>query len=269
MNTLTHNWIDAHCHLADPRMESQLEALLQDARDLGVSAWVQGGVDPKDWDRQKELKGHYGKAIYTCFGLHPWWVAKQNGESLKQALLQLQDELVHADAVGELGLDGMEKFKESFPLQETAMRRQLEIAKDFSKPLVLHIVRSHKEALQILGEFKTSHFTGIIHSFSGTLPDAKAYCDLGFTLSISGTILRDGNAGLASVVKAIPLERIVVETDAPDQSPYMAGGVREKINAPKNLIAFAAGIAKIKGTSTEAVLDQSRENVKALFKGKK
>lgn len=266
MSNLNHNWIDAHCHLADPRFCDGLESALDEARAVGITGWVQGGVHPQDWVLQEDLKKRYGSGIKSCFGLHPWWVAKQTREIVHQALKDLEEKLPRADAMGEVGLDGMDSFKASLPLQQEAFRLQLELFPRFRKPLVLHIVRLHREAVETLKAFRASSLVGIVHSFSGDWESAKAYCELGFTLSISGSLLREGNHTLAEVVKKIPLEKLVMETDAPDQSPFFKEGKREKINAPKNLVLFAARVAEIKGLTVENVLDQSRENLKCLFK---
>src|SRR5580704_17716638 len=106
MKNLPHNWTDAHCHLADPRLESDLERALEDARKLGICRWIQGGVEPKDWERQKKLKAKYGAEIITSFGCHPWWVSQTSDEAVQSALDKLENEK-QMDAIGELGIDLM------------------------------------------------------------------------------------------------------------------------------------------------------------------
>lgn len=265
MDTITHNWIDAHCHLADSRLLSTLENELEAARSLGIHRWIQGGIDPNDWDRQAELKKRFPGAILTCFGIHPWWVASHSEEEIEKAFQILEERAPECTAMGEFGLDGIEKFIPTLPLQERVFRRGIEMSNRHRKPLVLHIVRKHTRSLALLKEIPPE-FGGIVHSFGGSVEEAEQYRKMGFLLSFSGSITRPGNHAQESVIKKIPLESIVVETDAPDQPPYVASGHREKQNPPKNLVVYAKRVGEIKGLSYEIVLDMARENLKRVFK---
>lgn len=265
MTTLTHNWIDAHCHLADACLESNRETLLNAAREKGITRWVQGGIGPKDWKQQASLKAKYGDCILTCFGLHPWWVAQHSEKELEDGLTLLKEEIGGADALGELGLDGMEKFSDSFSRQRVALERQLLLLKSVPRPVVLHVVKKHAETVEILTNHRDLQFRGIVHSFSGNLTDAKKYYDLGFLISISGTVTRPGNSALKEVIQHFPLTALVIETDAPDQPPYEKDGVRLKSNPPANLYQFASCVGEIKGCTAATVLDQSKENLGKIF----
>src|SRR6185503_18800065 len=152
-----------------------------------INGWVQGGVSPEDWDRQLALQSKLGKqALFTSFGLHPWWVAKSSREQVDQGLEALAKRLGEADGAGELGLDAGDRYKTSLELQSHAFREQLKLAKAAGKPLVLHIVRAHPQAIEILEESGPYPAGGLVHSFSSSIENAKAYIHLGFLLSISG-----------------------------------------------------------------------------------
>src|SRR4051812_17646739 len=99
----TRNWIDAHCHLADPRLK--LDPVLERSRTAGVTGWIQGGVGPKDWETQLELQKKLGPTFLTSFGLHPWWVIGATDADVDEALNILSQKLPQAQALGELGLD--------------------------------------------------------------------------------------------------------------------------------------------------------------------
>lgn len=256
-------WIDAHCHLADPRWENSLEDYLEDARALGISAWIQGGVGPDDWSQQKMLEARFPGQVYSCYGLHPWWVAQHTEAENDEALKILKTILSQARGFGELGLDFGKRFEDS-EIQSKQIHyfeKQLEWAEDFRLPLVLHIVQAHEKAIGILKTYPISQ-GGIIHSFSASINEAKRYLDLGFSLSISGVVARKGYEKLKDALKALPGDKIVLETDAPDQRP---DGVDETLNLPKNLLRVAKAVAMIRGESEESVLKTSTDNIKRIF----
>jgi TatD DNase family protein len=220
-------------------------------------------VDLEDWARQRDLKKRFPKEILTSFGLHPWWVAKHSREEFDQSLEKLVVSLADADGLGEIGLDyGPKVESESHVHQLYAFRRQLELLKAQPKPLVLHIVRSHLDASTLLSEFGPFAREGIVHSFSGTKENARKYLDLGLSLSISGGITRKGFESLKKAVTYIPLDRLLVETDSPDQP--LEG---QTFNEPTSLIEIARVIAEHRGKeSAENVLLASATNVARIFR---
>ncbi len=260
-------WIDGHCHLADPRFSTRLDAQLEEARRLGIHGWVQGGVDPADWDRQVGLKDRLGPAVVLAFGLHPWWVANQEAAEVEAAFRQLESRLPVASALGELGLDLHPRHcpKDSLARQSWALEHQLELVKRIPKPLILHVVSAHGEALEILSRHHPFPRGGLVHSFGGSAEVAKAYLDLGFHLSIGGSVTREGSQKLKKAVVSVPLDRLVLETDAPDQTPELPGVDRGSLNEPRHLIGIAQTVARLREMNPEALLDRSTENLKRLF----
>jgi TatD DNase family protein len=265
-------WIDGHCHLADPRLAGKLDDVLAASREAGVDAWVQGGVSPEDWDRQLALKrklaasagssAKHGKGpLLTSFGLHPWWVAQAAPEDVEAGLQTLARRLPEADALGELGLDLTEKHAASLALQSRAFREQLGLAKSAGKPLVLHIVRAHTQAIEILTEFQPFPAGGLVHSFSASRETAKVYVGMGFLLSISGVITRPGFQTLKRALTGLPSESLVLETDSPDQPLEGSSG----LNTPARLLDVARAVAALRNQAPEELLEASTGNLKRLF----
>ena len=264
----TQTWVDAHCHLADERLENRLDDILERSRAVGVGAWVQGGVSPDDWERQLKLKEKFGKAIVTAFGLHPWWVASNRKSEVEAALKKLEKKIPEAQALGELGLDFGPKHSsaENNLRQFWAFESQIEIAKRADKPLILHVVRAHAEALDILRDHGQYPASGIVHSFSSSYEIAKQYLDLGFYLSIGGSITREGFQNIKKAVGSFPLDRIVIETDSPDQTPKLPGIENDALNEPTNLIGIAQVLASLCGVERGALLSSSSDRLRKLFR---
>lgn len=177
-----------------------------------------GGVYPAEWDRQLELAKEFPGIISTSFGLHPWWVEKLNRSEIEAALAQLESRLLHTRSIGETGLDFYSNRDPArFADQEFAFRSQLRLAKRSKLPVVLHIVKAHAEAIQIIREEKTTDLRMQVHSFSGSTEEAKEWIKLGACLSFSGSLLRANGHKLAETLLITPQAQLLFETDAPDQ----------------------------------------------------
>lgn len=246
-------YIDAHCHLADSKFSSDLENLLQRSEKVGVVEWLQGGIGPEDWEEQKRISKLRPGKIHLAFGIHPWWVASQEEGKAVAALKKLETELPKARCLGELGLDYMPQFSSKSDLQKEVFRAQLLLNEQFKKPLVLHVVHAHDDAIKIL---KSSHSRrGLVHAFSEGKDILKKYLDLGFLISVGGAVTRKGYRKLKETLKSIPLESLVVETDACDGH-----------NEPSTLISIAQAISELrKDVSPEEILQMSAQNVRALL----
>lgn len=270
---MPHAYIDAHCHLADLRLQSRIDEVIRLARSQGIVGFIQGGVNPEDWDRQLEIQAKYPGAIFPCFGLHPWYVAGLFGmverSKLERDLERLPRYLEKSVGLGELGLDFGKKIDPATEaLQTEIFRAQLGIAQAHRKPLVLHIVRAHSQALKLLSEMGPWPMGGIVHAFSGSLEIARSYIDLGLTLSIGAAALNPGHDTFKRGLKKIPLERIVVESDSPDQIPLQFKGIEEGVNDPRSLLMVAEAICELQdlgSASARELLNSSSLRLKRLF----
>lgn len=249
-------WSDAHCHLADSAISSELDAILGRSRKVGIDTWVQGGVDRADWARQLELKSRLGDSFVTVFGLHPWRAVELDPTSIDvelDALSQLRTQMV---ALGETGLDMMPKFASGPALekQRYAFHRQLVMAKDLGLPLVLHVVRAHGEVLAALKSYGPFPKGGIVHAFSGDSEIARSYRDLNFIVSLGPQLMRPGYKALKAMIPTLPLESFVLETDSPDQA-----------KEPAVVVDVAAAMAVIRGETAEKLLATARENLSRVL----
>ncbi|GIL18555.1 MAG: TatD-related deoxyribonuclease [Oligoflexia bacterium] len=252
-------YIDAHSHLADPRLESRLDQVLFNAREKNITQFLQGGVGPEDWRRQLDLQKKY-PGILPCFGLHPYWVADHSEAECDQALDELARLLPKAKALGEAGLDFRPHIsKGSEHRQIDVFEKQIELAKVAELPLVLHLVRCRDEALRILDVWGLPQRGAMVHSFNGSAKEAEEYLQLGCHLSVGGPLCRPDNLRLKQAVQMIPMDRLFIETDSPDQPPP---GIEPEHNEPATLIQVAEEVGKIRKISTEEVLKMTTENLR-------
>lgn len=255
-------YIDGHSHLADLRLQSDLDQCLARAKASGISHFIQGGVGPEDWHRQLSLVARYPEII-ACFGLHPYWVADHSATECEEALDLLAKLLPRSIGVGEVGLDFRPEIeKGSRERQITVMEAQMEMAHVAKKPLVFHFVRCFPEATSILRLWGVGERGGMVHSFNSGVEQAEAYLEMGLFLSVGGPAARANNRPLREALAMIPLEHLILETDSPDQPPPdLAGG----LNEPSSLLTVAAAVAQIRGISASEVLDSSTRNLRKLF----
>lgn len=257
------NWIDSHCHLADPRWDATRTQVLAAAKDRGIGYFVQGGVGPEDWLRQQELKKQYSQ-ILPVFGLHPYWVAAHDEEECEEALNLLPPFLPGAVALGELGLDFRPHImKDSQERQFACFEEQLQLAQVSDLPVVLHLVQAHEEALRAMDLWGLPQAGGLVHSFNGSAHKAKELLARGLYLSVGGPVCRPDNVKLHQAVREIPLEKLLIETDSPDQPPPQHA---HGLNPPESLWEVAKTIGHIKELDPAEILDISTTNCRRLLK---
>lgn len=263
-------YIDSHSHWSDPRYTPEMvESLLQKARGLDITEFMLGGVDQIDWRRQLELKEKHPENFHLCFGLHPYFVSKSSSLDCETALDDLVKVIDQATGLGETGLDFRDKILESGGLSlDEAMahqidffENQIELAKVYQKPLVLHIVQAHEKALQIFEMWGVPERKGLVHAFSGSYETAIKYIDMGFMISIGGAVTFDKNHKLHQAAARIPAEFLLVESDSPDQAPQNWSG----LNDSSSLWQIAEKIGNLRGLSSAEVLEISSQNFKKLF----
>lgn len=258
-------YIDCHSHWADlrfPQTDEGLSDIIEKSGKHGIDFFLQGGVSPEEWLRQIDLKKRYPQHIGLCFGLHPYFVSDHTADECEQALDDLAQLLPRAMALGEAGLDFREHIvKESEGLQIEMFENQIALAKTFQKPMVLHIVQAHDKALQIFNLWDAPEKKGFLHAFTGSYETAKKFIDLGFLISVGGAVTYDRNQKLHDCIKRMPLESLLLESDAPDQPPEGWKGVNE----PSSIYQVAQKIGLIRNISPLEVLERNTENFKRLF----
>lgn len=253
---MTQNWIDAHVHLSHFKDKAALDKILTESRKLGAVYFFQAGVDPTDWLKQKEIHDQNPDDVGVSFGLHPWWIASHSDQECSDSLEILKKEIGTAQALGELGLDhGVKMNAESFPRQLRFFREQLTIAKNHQKPLILHVVKAHDEALAEL-RLTPPVQGGLVHSFSGNLQIANQYIELGLLISVGPGLLKQGFESLKKMIRKVELTNLVLETDCPDQLPE-----------PKSILEVAKAVSDLRGdVGADDVLKITTENFRRQFK---
>ncbi len=237
--------IDTHCHLDLEPLQSRLATIMADARAAGVTQFVVPGVHPDHWDRIAAVAARY-EGVMPAYGVHP-----MHSDCLNDHVLEcLADRMSSCVAVGEIGLDP--SYQVSLELQETAFRRQLRLAVLHRKPVLIHCRHAFQRTLQILKEEQGDRVGGIMHAYSGSLEMAREFIKLNFVISIAASITRDNAWRPARLVRELPLECLVVETDAPDLPPRRYRGLP---NQPAWLVETVQAIAEIKGVERELVAE--------------
>lgn len=259
------SWVDAHGHLVDLRWQGQQDSLIAAAAALGIGYFMQGGVDPEDWQRQRQLKARHPSSIGLCFGLHPYWVAEHDDEECETALDILARLLPEAQGLGELGLDFRPHImKDSRDRQMDVFEQQLELGHLTGKPLVLHLVQAHEESLRIMDLWGLPSQKGMVHSFNGSWGKAQDFLKRGLLLSVGGPVCRPENQKLHQAVREIPLESLLIESDTPDQGPPAFKG---RLNPPESIREVARTIGELKSLDPLQILDITTANFRRLFHG--
>lgn len=266
-------WIDAHSHLAMKQLLYKSSEILLEASRHSIAFFLQGGVDPDDWQKQQKLYERHPQQIGLCFGLHPYFVCESSDSECEEALNLLSQNLKTRPvlALGEMGLDFRPKILERSgeSVAETQERQmevfslQLELAQVTGHPVVIHCVQAFEESLKILDMYASSSQKGFVHAFNGSWAKGQEYIQRGLLLSIGGALLRPGNERLTEVIRHIPLESLLLETDSPDQGPPNTAFAEE--NHPVSLLLVAEKIAEIRKISIDELRSVTSENFLRLF----
>lgn len=258
---------DAHCHLDSERLGRPVEAVLDEARASGVARFVMAGVDPEGWRRQVALARRF-EGLFPVFGIHPQLVPELSSQAVELMLGELEVALrgdygIRPVALGELGLDRLsEASRAAMPLQEVVFREQLRLARRYELPVVLHLLRSDEPALRVLREEGLPRRGGFVHSFSGAREFARGLVKLGLCVSFSGSLARPQSRRLREAAREVPAERLLIETDTPDQSPPP---YQREPSRPAMLPLIAAALAEARGEPVEDIAALTSDNAARLL----
>lgn len=251
--------IDTHTHIYGHEFDEDRDEVVKRAIEAGVSHLILPAVNEESVQRMRQMKHNYPELCSMAVGLHPEDVRNNYEEQLKF----VETELKTGDyiAVGEIGID-LYWDKTYQDEQEKAFLQQVQWALDYKLPLIIHTRDSLNRTLQLLNTYKQYNLKGIFHCFGGELDDAKAIFEMGdFKLGIGG-ILTFKNANLSQTLKHIPLEKIVIETDAPYLAPVPKRGKR---NEPAFLTHLIPYLTNIYQCDENTLCDTLRENTKKVF----
>jgi TatD DNase family protein len=251
--------IDTHCHLDFSAFDEDREALLSKALALGFERIVIPGTVARDFPKIQALADQF-PLIRMAVGLHPYFLDQHHPSDLTQVELMLSCPSVIA--VGECGLDFFEADHQS-DKQWALFDAQVELAMRYRKPLIVHNRKAHDQMASYLFK-KRFDQGGVIHAFTGSVQQAKRYLDLGFCLGIGGSITYPRAQKVQRMVKALPKEAIVFETDAPDMPLFGHQGER---NSPLKVIEVINALAALTALTADEWVEQGRRNAYRVLPG--
>jgi TatD DNase family protein len=249
-------FVDTHCHLDHLSLLSHLPEVLQAAERVKVTRYIVPAVDPACWGVIAALAERRA-GIFPAYGLHPMLADTYSDDLPERLALYLKD----AVAVGEIGLDyALDGV--SLERQITALRGQLRLAVASGLPVLFHCRKAFQDLLKIAGEEDVQRVGGVMHAFSGSPEIAEECLKLGLLISVSGTVTYRNAKRPVKVVETIPLDCLLLETDAPEMTPEPYRG---RSNEPAFLIEIARKVAEIRGLDLEEVAAVTTRNAERLF----
>lgn len=247
-------FVDTHAHLDDEKYDKDREDVIKRAEENGVEKIINVSFDLKSAKRAIDLAGQY-ENIYAAVGCHPKSQEESGYVFNKSDFLKTakQPKVV---AIGECGLEL--KNPDDLISQREIFEAQIKLAQELNLPLIVHCRDAHQEVIEILA--KAGNVKGVIHCFSGSWQSAQRYLDMGFYISFNGIITYASDYD--KVVKNMPIDRLLLETDCPYLSPAPFRGQR---NEPAHVKYVAQRVAEIRNEPLEKIAQITTENAKKLF----
>jgi len=254
--------VDTHAHLASSEFDTDRDEVIARAHDAGVTTIITVGTSVGSGRRSIELAGKHPD-ILVAVGVHPHGAGTATGADIKGiARLAMHDKVV---AIGEIGLDFYRDYspRES---QIQVFQQQLDLAARLDMPVIIHCRQAHEEVLAILHDwasrFPERPSPGVIHCFMGDMETTRQYLEMGFYLSLAGYITYPVNRNARDVIRSIPADRLMVETDCPFLTPQP---YRSRRNEPAYVRYTAEELARNRDVSLETLARETTENARRLF----
>ena len=249
---------DSHAHLDDEKFDEDREEVIARSLQNGVTGIINAGSCMASSAQSVALAAQYDN-IYAAVGIHPH--DAKSAQEADYAQLAAWAQLEKVVAIGEIGLDYYYDFSPR-DLQRTVFIRQIDVARQMDMPFIIHDRDAHGDILDVLKK-EAKGLTGVLHCFSGSLEMAKEVIKLGFYISIAGPVTFKNAAKLPEIIKNVPLERLLVETDCPYLTPHPHRGKR---NEPAYVKIVAEQVAQLREMELADLAKYTTENTKKLFK---
>ncbi len=249
--------IDTHCHLDFEVFDADREQVIHDARDVGLVGIVVPGTHQQGWENLLSVCAAHD-ALYPAIGLHPMFLEQHKESDL--GLLEHTIEQTRPVAIGEIGLDARDSALD-MDKQLFYFEQQLLLAQKKELPVILHILKTHDQALSSLKKYSATG--GTVHAFNGSLQQAEQYIELGFKLGFGGMLTYERSSKLRKLATELPLESIVLETDAPDMTVFQHQYER---NSPVYLPYCLQALAEVRNETPEVIAAQTTKNAITVFK---
>lgn len=254
-------FIDTHTHLYSEEFDKDRNESIQRAHAHGISSFILPGIDSDSIAPMERLHEQYPDVTYMMAGLHPSYVKPDTyTEELAIVERQLKNNLSNYVAIGEIGID-LHWDKTTLEIQKEAFRIQIQWAKKYNLPIAIHCRKGFDVIFNILEQEASPELRGVFHCFGGTLNQAERALGLGMKLGIGGVVTFK-NAKLAKVIQQLPLDALVLETDAPYLAPMPYRGKR---NESSYIPYIAQKIAELQECSVKEVGDITTQVAKDLF----
>jgi TatD DNase family protein len=251
-------FIDTHAHLYSSPIKENIEGIMKNAMDNGIDTIIMPAIDSTTLEAMLEVEKTYPQNTMAMMGLHPCSVKENVKEEL--AIIEAQLQKRKFIAIGEIGLDYY--WDKTFTTEQMlAFEKQMQWALDYKLPIVIHTRNAMGETIEAVKPFAKKGLRGIFHCFSGSKESAEQIITMGFHLGLGG-VLTYKNAGVAEAIASIPMQWLVLETDAPYLSPVPYRG---KTNEPSYMIQVAMKLAEIKNLPLHEVAEMTTSNAEKLF----
>ena len=250
--------IDTHSHIYSEDFIEDIDEVITRAYDNDVRKIVLPNIDSSSVRKMLDLVDQYPQICYPLMGLHPTSVGEDYKEELELVEYWLQKRTFYG--IGEIGID---LYWETTYVEEQifAFRHQVNLAKKYKLPIVVHVRDSFDQVYDVLKDLNDDNLNGVFHSFTGTVDQAKSIVDLGFKIGVGG-IVTFKNSGLDKVIGQIDPKHLILETDSPYLTPVPYRGKR---NESSYLIHIARKIAELHHTSVNEIAKVTAENATKLF----
>ena len=255
--------VDSHCHLTDERFEKRTDEVVEEAKKEGVEKIMTASESVEDSMKVIALVKRF-EEIEGVVGVHPGTIGKKNfkiEEEVEKLEKLIEKERDFIKGIGEIGLDFYyDKEKKSKEIQIRLFKEQLRLAEKWKLPVVIHMREAEEDMMEVLEEFGESG--GMFHCWSGSEKLLRLVLSRGFYVSVAGNVTFRNAKELRRLVKLVPNERLLLETDSPNLSPEP---VRGRLNEPKNVKILAKFVAELRGVETQDLIKQTRKNYLCLF----
>lgn len=252
--------IDTHTHLYCEEFDDDRDVVVRRAIEAGVGIMLLPAIDSQTTERQQRLFDGNPQVFRQMAGLHPTSVKEDYEKELQLVERQLNEAPERYVAVGEIGLD-LYWDSTFYDQQRDALIRQMRLAEQYDKPVSLHIRNAYSEFFELAKEVNRPSYRGVMHCYSGTLAEAQQAVEMGFYIGIGG-VLTYKKSLLPDIVRAIPLSRIVLETDSPYLAPVPMRGRR---NESSYVVHVAQCLAAVLDKSYDVITATTTENARSLF----
>jgi len=248
--------IDSHCHLDDDRLDDLRDEVMAEAAALGVVRMIVPATTANRWEKVKQLCDRH-TGLHPAYGLHPMFVEQHQAAHLRELDEWLERE--RPVAVGECGLDFFtSRIDEKW--QKQLFQEQLQLADNHGLPVIVHVRKAMDEVISLLR--RQARHGGVVHSFAGSEQQARQLYDLGFKLGIAATVGFERARKLRAVVAAMPLDALLLESDAPDQP---GGAHRGQLNRPAYIVEHLQTMADLRQLEVEDLAAALTRNTIDLF----